>query len=368
MAVATLPSVDWDIISNMGISAAKSERDALALTSGFMDSQEDSHGAGKPAWTGDVGPAWQVKLNVYNHSGITAFPSGYEGFDPTARGPTVSAFYQPAVCGILMKIGQTEMYILGQTPGALNKLVKDRIVSCMGFLHRQWSRQMVAGGGSGFTQWGTLNGIDYTGASGGVLERSAVGSQSNTIGGLSKSTYSFAIGWQNVIVDMADAFATNYFKMDQALNRIGRHTNKNGMKMVWLVSEQCQTNINHSERGKVMYVNKKELDAGQTVPTYRGNKIYMEPQMPISAATGGSATTTYPLSAIALNTKDIFPAWLQAPKGPDGIMLPPGYFGVGRWEKVSGQSGVFACPIMCAGQLITEDMGGTAAVIRGETY
>lgn len=358
----TTQTIDWELISAMGISAAATKRDALKLTSGFMKSQEDAHGAGNPKWGSDTGPRYQVEINFYNHSGITAFPTGYEGFDPTALTPVRSAFYTPAVCGLLMKIGLTESYTYGQRPEALRRVVENRIVSSMGYLHRQWTRQIVAGGGSGFSQWGTLNGIDY---STGVFERTAVGAQSNTVGGLSKSTYAFAIGWNNVVVDMSNAFGTNSFRLFQALTQINRH--KDSGKKVWLLSDAGTVNLQRSVQGQVMYVSEKDRDAGRTVPTYGGVKIYTETQMPVSTATGGASTNTYPLTGICLDTEDIYCAWYQG-VNMEGHKLPSGYFGVGNWAPINGQTGIFGCPIMVAGQLITTDMGSSAAVIRGETY
>ena len=51
MPIATLPSLDWELISSMGVASAKTKRDGLALTSGFMRSQEKMPGAqGSAEW------------------------------------------------------------------------------------------------------------------------------------------------------------------------------------------------------------------------------------------------------------------------------------------------------------------------------
>lgn len=365
MPTATLPSLDWELISSMGLASAKTKRDGLALESGFMRANEKTHGAQGKKWGAENLPAWSVELNVFNHTLPNEFPTGYEGFDPASIWPARNAFFQPKVTGLLMKVGGTEIYTLSQSTEAMRAATDARMVSSMGFLHRQWTKQMVAGGGVGFTSWGTLNGIDYTGASGGVLERSAVGSQSNTIGGLSKSTFSTVIGWQNVIVDCADAFGTNSWRLQQAITLGKRH--KNSGKHVWQMSDTLVSNLARTSQGQVMYVNGADLDGGRTVPKWGGIDIYQEPQMPVSTATGGSSTNTYPLSAIMLDTEEIFPAFLKGAVF-EGHKLPDGYFGVGKWEKIDGQSMIFGCPIMCVGNLITCDMGSTAAVIRGQTF
>lgn len=366
MPTATLPSLDWELISSMGISAAKTKRDALALTSGFMEANNKYHGASGMKWGAENLPTWQVGINFYNETGITEFPTGYEGFDPSEAWPERSAFFQPKVSGLLMKMGVTELYTLGQSNEAVAAATQARMVSCMGYLHRQFARQAVAGGGVGFTNWGTLNGIDYTGANGGVFESSAVGSQSNTIGGLSKSTYSFAIGWQNVVVDLNNAFGTNSWRLNQARRLADKHK-ADGSKRCWIFSTAGATNLDRAYNTQVMYVNGNTEGISRIVPKWGGYDVYMEPQMPVSTATGGSATNTTPLTGILLDNADIYMAFLKK-VNVQGMSAPDGYFGVGEWKQINGQSLVWGCPIMVAGNLIVTDMGSSAAVLKGESY
>lgn len=366
---STTQTIDWEIISSMGIAAAKDIRDALHLESGFMEAQNDVHGEGKPEW----GPLYryQVSLNFYNHTGISALPTGYEPFDPTSITPNRSAFYNPALCGLMMKIGVAEHMQIGQDATAMGQLVKFRTISCMGYLKRQYTRQIVAGGGAGFSNWGTLNGIDYTGASGGVLERSAVGSQSNTIGGLSKSTYGYAVGWNNVVQDLANAAGSNIWRLNLAINQTEIYK-KAQKTQRWIMSTTFRSLLARSATSQVIFMNGQDLDQGRNTATYGGRKIYTEPQMPVSTATGGSSTNTYPMSAILLDTEEIMVLWQKSPTPPagsaDGVRLPNGYFGVGRWYNLGGTQMVMGCPILVAGNLVTKSMGSSAVVIRGETY
>lgn len=369
---STTQVIDWEIISSMGIAAAKDVRDALHLESGYMNSQTDTHGEGKPLW-GNI-YRYQVTLNLLNHTGITALPTGYEPFDPTSITPNRSAFYNPALCGLMMKIGVAEHMQIGQDGAAMQALVKMRTISCMGYLKRQFTRQTVAGGGAGFSQWGTLNGIDYTGTSGGVLERTAVGSQSNTIGGLSKATYGYAIGWNNVVQDLANAAGSNIWRLYLALAQTENYKAAGALmkSQKWIVSTELRSNMQRSAVGQVMFINSQDLDQGKPVTTYGGRKVYTEVQMPVSTATGGSSTNTYPLSGILLDTEEIMTLWQAAPTPPagsaDGVRLPNGYFGVGRWYNLGGTQMVMGCPILVAGNLVTKSMGSSAAIIRGQSY
>jgi len=367
MPSATLPTLDWDAISVMGLGARKSKIDALHLESGFMKCMGDSWGKNGAPWGDEF--VYQHTLNLYNHSSPSAFPTGYEHFDASAISPVQSAFFKPKLTGIMMKIGVTEMFQLGGKAEAMRKLVEDRQESCMGYLMRQFVRQLVAGGGVGFSQWLTLNGIDYTGASGGVFEENAVTLQGNTLGGLSKSTLSFAKGWNNVLQDLSNAFGSNVWRLQLAIAQVKEFT-ADLSKHAWIMSTVASSNLSRSSTNQIMFVNGADLDLGRTTPTYGGVKIYVEPQMPVSTATGGSSTNTYPLSAILLNTKRIRVAFQSKPATPAGsnYELPQGHFGVGRWTNLGGTQIVMGCPILVAGNTIVEEMGSSAAIIRGETY
>lgn len=353
-------NIDWSILSNIGINAAKEKRDALALTSGALDALNSARGKGTPKW--DDGGRSNVGINFYNTTGVTVFASGYEEFDPTAIENERVAQFAPSLSGLLMKIGAKEMQIFGSTTAGLAPKIKSLTMSCMGLLQRLWSQRFVAGIGSGFTDWITFNGIDF---STGVFERTAVGAQSNTIGGLSKSTYSFAIGWQNVVADMANAYGANQTQLYNAVVQTKKH--KDGGKKVWVFSPQGMVNQKRAVQANERYMSAKALDSGMPVEYYHGIRMFMEPQMPVSTASGGSATQTYPITAYLWDCDDIFVKWSKAVK-TDAFTLPDGFFGMGDWRQISGEQLVMGCPIMVGGQTIVTDMGSSAVVIRGETY
>ncbi len=90
--------------------------------------------------------------------------------------------------------------------------------------------------------------------------------------------------------------------------------------------------------------------------------------MPVSTATGGTSTNTYPITAYLIDSEDIFTEWSTAVSMDDGDGLPDGFFGVGSWRRISGEQMVYGCPMMVGGQNLVADMGSSAVVIRGETY
>lgn len=362
MPAATLPTVDWDTISTMGLGARKSKIDALHLESGFMKCMQESWGKNGAPWGDEL--VYQHTLNLYNHAQPVAFPTGYEAFDSSTVSPVQSAFYKPEVTGVMMKLGVKEVSDLGGKTDALRKAVEDRQESTLGFLMRQFVKQIVAGGGVGFSRWLTLNGIDYTGTSGGVFEENAVALQGNTIGGLSKSTLSFAKGWNNVLQDLSSAFGANVWRLHLAIMQVREFIGDlSGHR--WLMSTNAATFLSRSSTNQIMFVNGADLDLGKTAPTFGGIKIHVEPQMP----TAGSATTTYPLSAILLNTKRIRVAFQDKVSGPGGsLTLPHGFAGMGSWANLGGVQYVAGCPIFFRGNTIVEEMGSSAAIIRGEAY
>lgn len=352
-------SIDWGVLGSIGVAAAKEYRDGLARGCGYLEALEAATG-GRKKW--DVGLLYDAELNMFNATGITAFGSGYEAFDPTMIEGSRVAQYRPGLAGLLMKIGAKEGLVYTSAGQMAPKVTKIQN-ACMGFLKRTFNTRVVAGIGSGFTDWYTFNGIDFNT---GVFERSAVGSQSNSIGGLSKSTYSAVIGWQNVIVDMNNAFGANLTALYNAITQVKDHKSSLDDKL-WLFSKAAMNNLKRSVQANERYYTTEVMDAGMPVERYHNIKIYQENFMPVSTATGGASTNTYPISAYLLDVADIFTVWSQKYKFGD-VTVPDGYFGIGDWRQVSGEQIVACCPMMVGGANIIADMGSSAAVIRGETF
>jgi hypothetical protein len=363
MAQATL-SIDWGLLTLIGVQAAQETRDGLALNSGVMRMYEDALGKGNKKWN-QAGSRYQVAVQMLVHTGITEFMSGYESYDPTAIEPNRGAFYQMAQSGMLMKIGIMEVRQYGSTTAGMRPKIESLTTNCMGFLHRNWTQRIVAGIGSGFTQWGTFNGFDFTGATGGIFERAAAGSQSNTIGGLSKATYANVIGWQNRVVNFANAFGTNANGLTQMVTATNRH--KSSAKQAWLFSDAMMNNQKRAISANERYMVGDKLDSGRPIEFFAGRRVYQEPQMAVTTATGGAQTNTYPISALLVDPAEIYPVWAKGLKMGD-TNVPDGYFGTGEWRQVSGMQNVWGCPIDVCGQLVTADMGSSAVGYAGEAY
>lgn len=353
-------SVNFEIgvLAAAGQEAAIEYRDGLRRACNLLRVQEEVKG--KPKWTG--GQNYPVTVNMQDHTGITQFVDGFELFDPTANETQRNPLYPLCISGLLMKIGVAERYLYGATNGAMKKKIRFLTESCMGFLQRQWSQRVVGGTGAGFANWITLNGIDSTA---GVFEENAVGSQTNTIGGLSKSTYSNVIGWQNTVANLNNAFGTNQIGLYNLLEQTKKHKDVDKTKKRWFMTVAGMTNIKRVLQGYSFFANQdpKSLDIGQVVEYYQGIRIHQEQFLPID----GAASTTYPMTALLLDLEDIFWAWGQA-QGNEGGKLPDGFFGVGDWASLGGLQMVIGCPMMVVGNTIVTDMGSSGIAYAGETY
>lgn len=351
-------SFDMGVLAAAGQEAAIEYRDGLAKACNLLRAQEEANG--KPKWHG--GQLYLTTSNMQDHTGITQFVDGFELFDPTANETQRNPSYPLCVSGLLMKIGVTERYLYGATNGAMKKKVRFLTQSCMGFLQRRWSQRILAATGAGFSNWITLNGIDSTA---GVFEENAVGSQTNTIGGLSKTTYSSVIGWQNCVSNLNNAFGTNQIGLYNLLEQTKKHKEVNPKKKRWFMTVQGMTNIKRVVQGHQYFTSTdpKSLDYGTVVDLYQGIRIHQEQFLPID----GASTTTYPMTALLLDLEDIFWAWGQAQNGEGGA-LPDGYFGTGTWEKLGGLQMVIGCPMMVVGNTIVTDMGSSGIAYAGETY
>lgn len=359
---ATTVTYDWGVLSACGQAAATEYRDGNELACPLIRVQEEVKGKGNPKFEGGQnmpGPS----ISMVQHTGITQFSDGYEEYDSSANETQRTPLYPLAMSGLLMKIGGKELRTYSSTPNGLRRKIESLTKSCMGFMRRGWEKRIIAGIGSGFGEWITFNGFDSTG---GIFEDDAIGSQTNVIGGLSKATYSTVVGWQNVVVNLNNAYGTNVNGLYQVMTTTKRH--KDGGKKVWLWSDQGINNYKRSVQAYERYTSSDKLDMGKPVLVYGGHPVYQQPQMPVSTATGGSTTNTKPWTALFLDFDDIHFAWSPAVKFGNGQGLPDGFFGVGDWSQIAGNITVYGCPMAVAGQTYVADMGSSGIAYGGETY
>lgn len=147
-----------------------------------------------------------VAVGLFDHAAATQFSTGTESFATTFTDVHRTASFDWAMAGVPVYITEKDRL---QNSGelAIIDIAKSRMDAQLGNLMRLVEERIVKGQAAAsnpLTDIQSLNGIDtYTG----WLEEGAYGSgQENSVGGLSKATYT---DWNNVVGNASDAFATN---------------------------------------------------------------------------------------------------------------------------------------------------------------
>lgn len=138
------------------------------------------------------------------HSNITQLATGYEAVSSSVADVLRSPEFE--WCDFVAPIVITKKEELSNKgERAVISIADARMKSVLGMLKREWELQAIRGTSTVLTEMETLNGIDNTT---GWLEEDAFGSQTNTVGGLSKTTYASS-NWQNQSFDVASNFSAN---------------------------------------------------------------------------------------------------------------------------------------------------------------
>ena len=138
------------------------------------------------------------------HSNITQLATGYEAVSSSVADVLRSPEFE--WCDFVAPIVITKKEELSNKgERAVISIADARMKSVLGMLKREWELQAIRGTSTVLTEMETLNGIDNTT---GWLEENAFGSQTNTVGGLSKTTYASS-NWQNQSFDVASNFSAN---------------------------------------------------------------------------------------------------------------------------------------------------------------
>lgn len=359
MPTATItPSIDFEALTLVGIKAAAKATDALAVINGPKAGYEATLGKTPMRW--NFAERRTTNVQVIEHTAVTNFQTGFESYDDSALTTGRPAAYGFAISGLAAKIGQRQVYTYQNSPPAFENWVQQTVGNCIGILGRGWDKRLVAATGAGFADWQTFNGLDSTT---GFYERGAKGTQTNVVGGLSKATYNYTPGWQNMAVDMQNAVGSNFYQFDTAVSTI-KLLGAPMDKLFGLASRPFVDNVKRYTRAYERYMPQNgNYDSGVPFEMFAGIKFYLDNYMP----TDGATTTTYPISAYIIDGANTPLFWLDKCK-VGATELPDGHFGVGEWRPVSGLQGVWAMPMACAGQVCADLLGTSGVIVRGNTY
>ena len=347
MATTSL-TIGNELLSTTMYVLMKEWRDAVHESVAFLDAQERVHGAGSPSQSG--GTRIVTPLGFGEHSSTARMQSGFEKIDLS-----VSDVYQPAVyqwAHVVRPVAiSSEEEFINQGDAAVLSILEGRVKMTANALKREFVKQIVKGGQTGWEDWNSLNGIDTAVA--GFIENAASGSQTRSVGGVSKSTYSGKVGWQNQYFDGSGSFNSNglagLYDLKVEINSVS----PSGPPDVILASREGFKNLKRSLQANERYVDTDKIDGGRMVEYWDGVMIDVERNMP----NAGSQSTADPASFYFLNMSDIHVLW-----------DPKGYFDLGEFETVSGEYDVRSAKIRCRGQLMAKHLGSSGLAIDLETF
>ena len=346
MPVTTL-TLGNELLSTTMHILMKEWRENIYETTAFLDASERVHGAGQPSQSG--GTRIICPLGFEEHSSTTRLQTGYERIDLSVEDVFKPAVYSWAHVVRPVAISSEEEMI-NQGDAAILSILENRVTMTANALKREYVKQMVQGGVAGWEDWGTLNGVDNAT---GFLEENAVGTQGNTVGGVSKSTYSSKTGWQNQMFDGSGSFNSNGLAGLYDLKVEIESVSPSGAPDVILASRAGFKNLKRSLQAHERYVDQSKIDGGRLVEYWDGVQINVERNMP----NAGTTTTGDPISFYMLNLNDIHTLW-----------DPKGYFDLSDFETVSGEYDVRAAKIRVRGQLIAKHLGSSGLAFDLETF
>lgn len=360
-------SIDPEWFAAAALSYDRTVTDGLYLKTGFLTAHQKVWGdAGKPYWPG--GPRYVLPITVDTHSNLTATPTGTEALDMTVKQSLAEFVYSPAYTQAPIVISGLDRRITGGQNQILD-LWKQRSDTVGSYMVRAAVQHWVAGGVAGLADanWNSINGIDRTY---GFLEAAAVGSQTRTVGGLSKSTYATVAGLNNYYYAGGGSFSSTGLAglFDVQRRLFQRAMDQSGIFL--LASNNGFQFVSRAVQAQQQYVNDaddKPGNAGRLVYKYGPFQMYPEEFMPVSTTYGGSSSATTPMSFAFIDFKSLHLVFGQPVPDPD-MPMPSGYFGMTKPSYIRGDLDQFAAKKQLFGQLITEGLASSAVVSGLESY
>lgn len=341
-------AISNELLSSTLFSIRDGEVDELFRKVAFLDNAKKKGGIEYE----DGGIKIQRPLALTEHSTITELNTGYEPVSLAVQGVMQPAIYDwvdftaPIV---ISKKEETEN--MGEK--AIVKIVEARMRSVMGLLRREANKQILVGTSTVLTNLNTLNGFQ----AGGFLEaenKGAAGNQTNTVGGISKTTYNTTTGWQNQVSDIAAAFGTDGIRLMQQAAIEASSVAPMGNINCWILSEACMANYRRALFAQERYVDEKTLDAGRMVLAFGGAVVEQDTYMGVAGTStdfGAGFVSGYGINFDAIK--------LVLHKDCD--------FTVSAFENIPGTT-TRAAQVYAKMQVVADHLGSNVVLFDGETY
>ena len=279
-----------------------------------------------------------------DHSTITQLSTGYESVSLAVKDPLRTATYN--WCDFLAPVVLTlKEKTSNKGDREVIRILDARLKQVMGMLKREYEKQSVAGTSTVLTDLQTLNGLD--GATG-WFEEDAFGTQTNTVGGIAKS--SFPTSWQNQVQN--GSFAANGLKKMQSLLIDCQQYAPEGDVDLILASPISYGLYKDELQQLERYTSATEERnmAGRLALQFNGAAMYIEPNLGFTGSGG-----TNKMSMYFLNSK-LFTVYFDQ----------DAFFELGDMEHISGYAAM-AANIKVRTQLATSNLSGHGILINAET-
>jgi len=289
-----------------------------------------------------------------DHSSITELSNGFEPVSMAVTDPFQTAKFEYS--------NFTQPIILSAVEKAANKgdlavvnILESKMKNVMLSLKKEVSKQIIAGDSSKITTLQTLNGNGTAAAAvntTGWLEGVAQAAQANSVGGLSKVTYQ-AQNWFNQFVDAAGTLTLanldELFIQSQIYNPSGTTPD------IMLMSPSCYAAFLNLMDNRIQYISVGDREGlnKEMVATYRGARIYVDPNLGFTA-NGASGMGAKPVSAYLLSS-DQFQLYVDT----------DGFFNVPEMMPVPGTA-TEAAMVFCRMQLVTGHLASHSILIDAE--
>ena len=337
-------AISNDLLSSTLYSIRDGEVDELFQKVAFLDNCKKNGGIEYE----DGGIKIQRPLSLAEHSSITQLSTGYEPVNLAVNDVLKPAVYE--WCDFTAPIVITkkeEMENNGEK--AIVKIVEARMRSVMGMLRRELNKQILVGTSSVLTEMNTLNG-DV----GGFLEAEAPGSQTNSVGGVSKAAYQTTPGWQNQLADAGGAFGTDGILAMQAASIKASSVAPMGEINTVILSEKAMANYRRALFEQERYINEKTLDGGRMQLAFGGAVVEQDAALDYVLTAGSNVGK--PISGYMLNFDCI-----------KMVFHRDGDFAVSPFEHVTGTT-ARAAQLYVKCQLIADHLGANAIIVDGDQY
>ena len=287
-------------------------------------------------------------------SSITELSSGFEPVSMAVTDPFHTAKFEYS--------NFTQPIILSAVEKAANKgdlavvnILEAKMKNVMLSLKKEVCKQIIVGDSSRITTLQTLNGNGTTAlaaSSTGWLEGVAQASQANSVGGLSKSTYQ-AQNWYNQFTDAGGTLALA--DIDEMFINTQLYNPSGTTPDIMLMSPQCYAAFLALMDNRIQYITVSDCEGlnSQMVATYRGARIYVDPNLGFTA-NAGSGMGAKAVSAYLLSS-DQFQLYVDT----------DGFFNVSDMMPVPGTA-TEAAMVFCRMQIVTGHLASHAILIDAE--